>query len=401
MNFLAFLVLSAATLSGQNWPLFRGAGNSLTAAQNLPISWSEEENIRWEKELSGYGQSSPVVWGDLVVVTCTEGDNKETLVVEGFDLQTGDSRWKYTQPNAAPQEVSNYISRSAPTPAIDANQVYAFFESGDVVCLNHQGERGWKRELQKEYGEFKGNHGLGSSPTLTEDALVVLVDHSGPSYLLAMNKTDGGNKWKVDRPERVSWSSPVVEGEPGAQRVILSSNGALQRYDAATGDLLWETDGFEGNTVPSATVTEGYVLVGSKDRGQNQLFKIKADSNELEPVWKSEDQTSSFGSPLIYGEYVYFVSKAGVASCVSLATGEELWKERLPASCWASAVGNGNHVYFFSTDGTTTVIEAGPEYKKLAENSLPTEDKVYGVALVDGAIVIRTGNKLTCVSSAK
>ncbi|QDU82397.1 outer membrane biogenesis protein BamB [Polystyrenella longa] len=397
MKLLVLLLISAATLTGENWPLFRGAGNSLTSAENLPLTWSVEENIRWEADLSGYGQSSPVIWGDLVVVTFTEGEEKETLVVEGFDLKTGDSRWVYKQPSSAPAPVSNYISRSAPTPAIDANQVYAFFESGDTLSLNHQGELLWQRELQTEYGEFKGNHGLGSSPTLIDDALVVLVDHSGPSYLVAMNKTDGQNKWKVDRPERVSWSSPVVTGEGSEQQVILSSNGVLQRYSATNGELLWETEGLDGNTVPSATIAENYVLVGSNKRGQNQLFQIKPDSNELEPVWQSKDQISAFGSPLIYGEYVYFVNKSGVASCLSLATGEEVWKERLPSSCWASAVGTGDRIYFFSNDGTTTVIENGAEFKKLSENSLPTEDKVYGVALVDNAIVIRTGEKLTCI----
>ncbi|MCA9042351.1 MAG: PQQ-binding-like beta-propeller repeat protein, partial [Planctomycetaceae bacterium] len=284
MKLLALFILSAAALTGENWPLFRGAGNSLTSAENLPLTWSTEENVRWEKELNGYGQSSPVVWGNLVVVTYTEGEEKETLVVEGFDLKTGGSQWVYKQPSSAPAPVSNYISRSAPTPAIDANLVYAFFESGDAICLNHQGEFAWKRSLQEEYGEFQGNHGLGSSPTLTQDALVILIDHSGPSYLIAMNKTDGENRWKIDRPERVSWSSPVVTGEPGEQQIFLSSNGVLQRYAADSGNLLWEQEGLDGNTVPSVTVAKNYVAIGSNKRGQNQLFKMKLDSNELEPV---------------------------------------------------------------------------------------------------------------------
>ncbi|MEZ6046190.1 MAG: PQQ-binding-like beta-propeller repeat protein [Planctomycetaceae bacterium] len=398
MKLIALLLLSTTLLTGDNWPLFRGAGNSITSAENLPLKWSTSENIQWQVDLSGYGQSSPVIWGDLVVVTFTEGENKETLVVQGFDLKSGESRWIYKQDSAHPAPVSNYISRSAPTPAIDENQVYAFFESGDVVSLNHQGELLWKRDLATEYGEFKGNHGLGSSPTLTSDSFVILIDHAGPSYLLALNKTDGQNKWKVDRPERVSWSSPVVIGESGSEQIMLSSNGALQRYAAADGELLWEQDGLDGNTVPSATVSGNYVVVGSNKRGQNQLFQFQPDSNELKPLWQAADQISSFGSPLIYDQYVYFVNKAGVASCLSLESGEELWKERLPASCWTSPVGTGDRVYFFSNDGTTTVLEVGPEFKKLAENSVPTDDKVYGVACVNNMIIVRTGSKLTCIS---
>jgi hypothetical protein len=54
-------------------------------------------------------------------------------------------------------------------------------------------------------------------------------------------------------------------------------------------------------------------------------------------------------------------------------------------------------VYFFEKSGATTVVEAGPALKVLAENSLPADDRVYGVAAVEDRIVIRGGGKLCCV----
>src|SRR5262249_37572556 len=121
----------------------------------------------------------------------------------------------------------------------------------------------WSRSLVKDYGEFKGNHGLGSSPAQTDDALILLVDHSGPSYLLAVAKKTGQNLWKTERKSRGSWASPVVAERAGKPEIIVSSNGSVAGYDVASGNLLWELDGLSGNTIPSASVSANLVLVGA------------------------------------------------------------------------------------------------------------------------------------------
>lgn len=397
---LCVSLLAAAIGSGENWPAFRGYGNSLTTATDLPVTWSETENVHWQVKLAGYGQSSPVIWGDLVVVTSTSGEHKENLIVQAYSLKTGEKLWerKETTEFTVP-EVSNYISQSAPTPVVDEDRIYAFFESGEVIALNHQGEVKWNRSLQKEYGEFQGNHGLGSSMAITQDSVVLLVDHSGPSYLLALNKQNGENLWKNDRPKRVSWSSPVVRGEAGKEQLVVSSNGVVQVFAAADGKQLWEKTELKGNTVPSPTVVEDKVLIGTSRKGNNLLLQA-TNSGAMEVVWENKKITSSFSSPLIHQGCVYYINKAGVAICLDLQSGEEIWKERLADSCWASPVGAGDHIYFFTKAGTTQVINAKAEaLEVIATNELPTEDKVYGVAAVNGHFVVRTGEKLYCLKS--
>ena len=66
-----------------SWPGFRGDGLSVSTAKNLPLKWSPTERRAWVTPLPGYGQSSPVVWGDRAFVTSIDGNEKEKLFVGG------------------------------------------------------------------------------------------------------------------------------------------------------------------------------------------------------------------------------------------------------------------------------------------------------------------------------
>ncbi|MDA1038765.1 MAG: PQQ-binding-like beta-propeller repeat protein [Planctomycetota bacterium] len=102
------------------------------------------------------------------------------------------------------------MSRAAPTPAVDANRIYAFFESGDLVAVNRDGSVAWSRSLAQDYGPFKNEFGLAASVAQTADRVFLLIDHEGPSYVVAIAKADGRTLWKTDRTSRVSWSSPAA-----------------------------------------------------------------------------------------------------------------------------------------------------------------------------------------------
>ncbi|MDP1797093.1 MAG: PQQ-binding-like beta-propeller repeat protein [Planctomycetaceae bacterium] len=194
------ITLSGITLDGRGaekvvstWPGFRGNGDSHTAASRLPVTWELRGRRAgsWTIRLPGYGQSSPVVWGEMVFVTAVSGDEKEHLHVLAISLQDGKTLWK--KDFAATQRVpdGDAVSRGAPTPVVDAERLYAVFESGDAIALSHAGDVLWQRSFVKDYGDIKGPHGYSSSPVLAGDALVLQVAHAGPSYLLALDKATG------------------------------------------------------------------------------------------------------------------------------------------------------------------------------------------------------------------
>lgn len=392
---------SGASSSG-TWTAFRGDGTSLTTASNLPAAWSDSQNIAWTAAIPGYGQSSPVIWGDRVFVTTMQGEFKETPTIACYGLADGKELWKKefsaTQKFSPQGQVTSldYYSRSAPTPAVDAELFFAFFESGELIATDHNGNVKWERSLVTEYGEFKGNHGIGSSIAINDDAIFVLAAHEGPSYLLAVDKSSGKDIWKADLDPKVAWSSPTLAGG----QIILSVSGTVQSFDTATGSRIWSVGDVAGNTVASVTVHDDMAFVGSSVREQN--FAIRFDptgkTDRAEVVWRTDEATSSFGSPLYRDGQLYFVDKAGICFSVDAATGKTNWKERLSGSSWASPIGTSDRIYCFSKEGVTDVLAAGPEFKLLGTNTLTVAGKLYGVAVADSRLVIRTGSKLVCVS---
>ena len=413
---VAWFVACPASGAEEAWPGFRGRGDGRSQAADPPLEWAIDSNVAWRTALTGYGQSSPVVWGSATYVTSVDGADRDRLIVTCIDAETGTKKWEKTfqgtragdgprvVAGAPPGQSDNYVSKAAPTPVVDATGIGVFFETGDLLSLSHDGAVRWRRSLTDSYGPFTNNHGLGSSLSQTDDALLALVAQGGGSYLLCIDKGTGKNRWKVDRAFGSSWSSPVVVEHDSGSSVIVSCSGSVEAFDAADGRELWKIDGVAGNTVASPTpAKKDLVLIGSSAKGSN--FAVRpggAEKSAADRVaWRSDEVTTSFGSPVASEKHAYFVSRAGIAYCVELATGKLVRQARLGDSCWATPIVSGARVYFFTKGGKTVVYRTGPTFEKIAENLLPTESRVYGVAPIDGAFLVRTGSRLTRIGVAQ
>ncbi|MDY7093440.1 MAG: PQQ-binding-like beta-propeller repeat protein [Acidobacteriota bacterium] len=380
-----------------SWPGFRGAGDGVVRSEAMPMEWSPEHNVAWRASLPGYGQSSPVVWGQQVFVTSVEGEEKESLILSALDRGTGEVRWRRLFDASQRIPSSNMVSKGAPTPVVDGEGVYAFWESGDVVALDHRGETRWQRSLTREHGEFEGNHGVGSSLVQTDEAVIVQVTHEGPSYFLALDKGTGETRWMAERPSKVAWTTPVVVSAADRNLLVSSAAGRVEALDAATGERLWQVEGIEKNHVPSVVVAGDLVVAASSEAGQSLALRPVAAGGpgKAEVLWHAEGVSSGFGSPLVMGDCVLFVNKSGVAHCVDRQDGHLRWRHRLGAACWASPIAAGDYAFFFTKEGTTAVLKPTAEGPgPVAENSLPTDDTVYGVAAIPGAFFVRTGSEI-------
>ncbi|MFQ3593153.1 MAG: PQQ-binding-like beta-propeller repeat protein [Gemmataceae bacterium] len=380
------LLLVAADPLADTWPSFRGDGTNVTAAKGLPQTWGPSENIAYRTPLPGYGQSSPVVWDQRIFLTAIDGPQKETLHVVAVDAPSGKIVW--TKSFEASQKGKNIsvMSRAAPTPVVDAKRLIAFFESGDLIALDHDGKQLWKRSLSSEYGAFKNNHGLASSPAQSDDTVFVLIDDTAAAYLLAIDKATGKNRWKVERKPRASWTSPLVTRQGDKTLVVVSSNGSVTVYDAADGKQLANLDEVVGNNIPSATVSGDLIIVGASLNRMKPEPEVSARWNcalrltldgtkgQLTTLWPGKKAICYQASPVVNGEEVYFVTPAGIVHCVDRASGEERYSVRLAEVCWATPIAAGDAVYFFGKSGITTVLKAGPKLEKLATNRLWTAE---------------------------
>ncbi len=370
------------SLALSDWTSFRAGGESRVESA-LPVRWGAETGIAWQHELPGYGQSTPLIFQKRVYVTAVEGTLKEQCMVLCYELGSGEELWRVTLKSANPSPSNYMASRAAPTPIVDEQAVYAFFETGDVVAVDLQGEQLWHRDLTADYGKFDNNHGLGASPAHNAAQLFLNVEHRGPSYLLALDKSSGETAWKVDRNSGSSWSSPIVANCNGSEQVIVSSGGSVTGYSVGEGAQQWTLDGLDGNTVPSPTAIGNKLFIGARlpefaEEGSVRsnccidLSAVGASGPAI--LWRSEKAVSDYCSPVQAGDVTYFVNKGGILYCVNSQSGELHYVKRLGTDCWGTPIVAGDLVYFFGKDGKTQVIKASAQYELVASNPLWDEN---------------------------
>jgi hypothetical protein len=242
---LLLIRLDAADAPG--WSRFRGPnGSGISTATGIPIEFGPAKNLLWRVELP-QGHSSPVVQGDRIYLTGFRGGALLTIAV---DRGTGRVLWERSAPQVPTKVVDKRNNPASPSPAVEADGVYVFFPDYGLVAYDPAGKERWAMPL----GPFNNIYGMGASPIIVGDLVVLACDQSLGSYILAVDKRTGRVRWKVDRPEAKSGhSTPIVwRGADGRDQILLPGSFLLTSYDAATGRKLWWVGGlsFEMKSTP-------------------------------------------------------------------------------------------------------------------------------------------------------
>ena len=372
----------------QFWTQWRGPLMTGVAPQgNPPVEWAEDKNVVWKIEIPGRGKSSPVVWDDRVMVTtaiptdASAGSGAEpvhefhVLAVRRADGSTiWDQTARVEQPHAGTRAEGTFASASVVT---DGENVVAFFGSRGLYCYDMEGSLKW----EKDFGNMnvRNDFGEGATPALHGDTLVVTWDHQGPSFIVALNKNTGEELWRKDRDEIDAWATPLVVEHDGVAQVITAGTNRVRSYNLTSGELLWEGDGLTMNPIPSPVAADGVVYLTSGYRGNAlraiRLADAKGDVTGTSAVlWEHNRDTPYVSSPLLYENNLYFLkSNSAILTTLDARTGEPLYDPiRLEglSEVYASPVGASGRVYLLGRDGNALVIENGPEFKILAQNSL-------------------------------
>ena len=421
---LLFLVLTTLRLGAAetNWPEFRGpTGDGIATATNLPLRWSEQQNVKWHTPIHGKAWSSPVIWGRQVWLT-TATTNGQELFVLCLDRDTGRiMRDLKLFDVAKPQFCHPFNSYASPTPAIEAGRLYATFGTAGTACLDTQtGKVLWTRR-DLECNHFRG---AGSSPILYGNLLFLNFDGSDHQFVVALDKQTGRTVWQ--KPRSLDYQDLGPDGQPEqggdyrkafatcqvaslAGRTTLLSQGskALYAYDPASGSELWRVEdrsSYSGSTrpltghglvfVPAGFGSGGVLVVRPGKPGEVLDFKVPgAENRQLQVVWKTKQNAPKKPSLVLLGNLLYAIDDNGVATCWEAATGRVVWSERVGGHYSASPLAAGGRIYLFSEEGKTTVLATGREFKKLAESELG--DGFMASAAVSGkALFLRSRTHL-------
>jgi outer membrane protein assembly factor BamB len=405
------------TLAAADWPGWRGVGSlGLTTETELPVAWSAGKGVAFRTELAGTGTSSPIVVGDLVIVTSQAGSYETgdgsdprlardertlavreraisakggpalELVVEAFGRRDGKRVWEYRMAATGTRpEVHEKHNLATPTPVSDGERVYAWFGNGQLVALDLKGKMIWRKDL----GPFANQWGHGSSPALYKGLVVLLVDHRPAAYLLALEGKTGEVKWRVDRGKgRVSHSTPVMVAEPRGDELIVNSDQRVDAYAPGTGELLWWAGSERQTPIPSAVFADGVIYMSRGYRNSDIWAMRPGGRGEVAPLWRMPNGGSYVPSILQYQGLLYMTNEVGVVTCADVATGAVVWRERLGGIFFASPVAGDGKVYLLSETGEMYVLRAGRKAEVLAKNELG-ERFLASPAVSGGRIYLR------------
>jgi len=411
---IVFVVVFFAnlTLAFANWPDWRGpTGDGRSDVIDLPLNWSESENIVWKTRIHDLGYSTPVVWDDQVWLT-TATKNGRTLYAVCIDLNTGRvvHDVEVFHPKQ-PQRIHRYNSYATPSAVLEKDRAYVHYGTHGTAAIDSKtGKVLWRRT------DLNCDHMQGpvSSPVLFDDLLIVHLEGTDVQFIAALDTKTGNTVWRIDRPQelyghvepvflRKAYHTPVIVEVDGKAQLV--SNGALlvTGHEPKTGKELWRVIYRDDNTISRIVSGHGLFFINcGGSPNATHLWAVRqggaGDVTNTHVVWKMTEDVPLESSPVFVGDLLYTLSDRGVLICKEAKTGKTVWSERLDGKYGASLLYADGRIYISSKEGKTTVIEPGPKFRKLAVNEL---DGFLGAspAIAGKSLLLRTKTHLYRVQS--
>ena len=408
---IALLALASYPVAAQaaDWPRFRGPnGSGIADAANTPAAFTTSD-LAWRIDLPGFGHSSPVIVGDKIFVTCADPATAKRFLI-CLNLADGKELWRreYASHTYALHKDNSFASAS---PAADDQRVYYTFVTPDsykVYAADHAGKELWSYEM----GTWKSEHGPGASPIVVDDLLIVPDDQDGPSSLVALDKTTGSERWRIDRKSgRAAASTPCVFTPPGGgppQLILTCTGSGLTSVDPKTGHVNWGTVPAPASyrSVGSPIASEQWVVGswGEGPSGPNRVvLAVKPNptpAQEPQVLFKLT-KTPNYPyvpTPLIKGDRMFIWSDIGMVTCLKLPGGEQVWQQKVKGAgprseFYSSPVIAGDKMYNITKDGEVICLSASDTFKDLGHS--PLDDKCYATPAIAGdRLIIRTATHL-------
>lgn len=418
------------------WPSYRGRfGRGVAHGHETAVKWDVEkgENVKWKTAVPGLSHSSPVVWGDRLFITTSVPQKKAELRVglygdikpvenEGpqefrvlcLDKNTGKILWSRTAWKGTPKIKRHPKgTHAASTPATDGQRVVAFFGTEGLYAYDMEGNPLWKREFGVlDSGFFRvktAQWGFASSPVIHKDRVYIQCDVQEGSFVAALDATTGQDVWRTPRKEVPGWGTPTVHIGSKRRQLILNGWKHIGGYDLDNGKELWWLEGGGDIPVPTPIVSHDLAFITSAHGRFAPILAISLDAEgELEMnaencddmVWSKLRRGNYMQTPIIVGDELYCCRDNGSLRCYDAKTGAEHYNQRLGEGMTgftSSAVAADDKIYFTSEIGDVYVVQAGKEFKLLAENSLH-ETCLSTPAISAGTIFFHTRGHVVAIA---
>jgi outer membrane protein assembly factor BamB len=381
-----------------DWPQFLGpARNGISTDTSLLSAWPKAGPPQlWEKSV-GEGYSGPVVAGDRLILFHRVGDDD---VVACLDPANGKELWQFAYPTQYQDDLGKGDGPRS-TPVIAGNHVYTLGAEGQLHCLELKtGKKIWVRSLKTEYQAPKGFFGVGTSP-LVEGNLVLVNVGSKEAGIVAFDKDTGREVWRATN-HAASYSSPVAATLDGVRTIIFFTREGIVLLDPQTGTIRyskrWRSRMNASVNAATPVVVDDYVFVSASYNTGAILLRVRKDG--VEEIWHNDESMSNhYNTCIQHAGYLYGFDgrqeEGARLRCVELKTGKVRWTaDRF--GCGSMVLAEGNLI-ILTEEGDLVLAEATPDsYKEKARATVLTKPCRSEIALTNGRLFARDGKKLVC-----
>lgn len=463
MVFLLVLTLVGRAAGPDDWLRFRGPnGSGVSEAGSVPAEFGRARNLSWKATVP-FGRSSPIVAGDRIFLTASEGEKLITLCLHRV---TGRILWRREAMRARHMPIFKGNDAASPTPASDGTNVYVFFAELGLISYGPDGEERWRVPL----GPFNSFYGLGSSPMVVSDTVVMVCDQRTTPFVIAVDARSGKVRLKIHRSSPVEgYATPIVYDPPDREpQVLVFGSHWLEAYGLGTGERLWWVGGVGYAPKGVPVLGSGLVFVsapggdapvfppfdeGLKEFDTNGDGRVQFEETRSNPeahehfgwmdangdgvidraeydairdagaaghgltairpggrgdvtgtnvAWRVKTAYPNVAAPLLYKDVLYMVRTGGIITSLNPQNGEILKTGRSESAIeeyYSSPVAADDKVFLVSESGKVTVLKAGGRWEILAVNDL--DEEVWATpAIANRTIFIRTRSALYAFAEA-
>lgn len=370
---------------GVDWPQFLGPGrNSKSPEKGILTDWSDGKlKVRWVWPLTeSYGIGS-VANGRFFQFDRKEGNE----VLYCLNAETGKELWTRSYPEDY-RDLYGYNSGPRTSPVVDGDRVYTLGVAGELRCWStNDGKLLWNVQTNQRFGVIQNFFGVGSTPVIYRDLLIVMVGGSpeesksvppgaldqvkgNGSGMVAFDKMTGKVRYQLS-DELASYSSPIIAKIEGRDWCFAFCRGGLLAFDPATGKQRfhypWRDRQLESVNASTPVVFGSHVFISETYGVGSSLLRVKADGYEV--VWKDEQRsrkramethwnTAVFHEGFLYGSSGRHSNNA-ILKCIEAKTGKEKW--RVPGLTRSSLLYVDNHFVCLTETGRLFLFKANPE----------------------------------------
>jgi outer membrane protein assembly factor BamB len=367
--------------AGSDWPKFLGpTGDSVSPEKGILAPWPEKGlRVVWQMKV-GEGYGMPSVSQGRLFQFDRHGDRARLTCMKA---ETGDFLWKFEYPTHF-KDPYGYSGGPRCCPVVDGDRVYTYGAEGVLHCLRvADGKPLWKVDTAAEFNVIQNFFGVGSTPVVEGDLLIVQVGGSpkgsnpeefaklkgNGSGIVAFDKYTGKVRYRIT-DELASYASPVLATINGRRWCFVLARGGLVGFEPASGKVdfhfPWRADSLESVNASNPVVVGDRVFLSETYGPGSALLKVRPGGYDV--VWSDADQRKKsmqchWMTPVHVGGYLYGSSGRHTQNaelrCIELATGKVLWSQPRLTRCSLLLV--DGHFVCLTEEGPLLLFKVNPK----------------------------------------